>query len=270
MSTKWNFSIVAGLTLGLCNLGLHAQDGSRLKQMDKNGDGRISQDEAPGPLWERLSALDANQDGAVSPEEMAKGRPGGSGAPGGGAFFETADKNGDGKITADEAGERWERMSKADKDGDGAITKMELVESMRAAGSEFFASVDKNGDGKITADEAGERWERMSRADKNGDGAVTRDELAEGMRNAGGGGTAGPVGRPDPAQFFARMDKNSDGAISQNEAPAEAWTRLSQADANSDGKVTAEELKSARGNSGPGAGASGGAGQIPKRPPVES
>ncbi|MFT5467266.1 MAG: hypothetical protein ACI8UO_002370 [Verrucomicrobiales bacterium] len=39
-------------------------------QMDQNGDGLISADEAPEFIWERMSAADANGDGGVSVEEM--------------------------------------------------------------------------------------------------------------------------------------------------------------------------------------------------------
>ncbi len=200
--------LIPAIALGVTCTGLVAQDGSRLKQMDQNGDGKISQDEAPAAVWDKLSKLDADGDGAVTPQELASARPGGAGAPGGGAFFQTADKNGDGKITAEEAGERWERMSKADK---------------------------------------------------NGDGGVTREELVAAMRGAGGG-----VTRPNPQEFFTKMDKDGNGGITEEEAPAEVWSRMSKADANADGKVTPEEIKAARGEG------SGGAGQTPKRPPVES
>jgi Ca2+-binding EF-hand superfamily protein len=212
---KLNTLIIPALALGVTCTGLVAQDGSRLKQMDQNGDGKISQDEAPADIWEKLSKLDTDGDGAVTPKEMASARPGGPGSPGGGAFFQTADKNGDGKITEDEAGERWERMSKADKDGDGGVTREELAAAMRGAG-----------------------------------GAVTK---------------------PNPQEFFAKMDKDGNGGITENEAPAEVWSRMSKADANADGKVTQEELKAAQaGREGARGESNGGAGQTPKRPPVES
>lgn len=194
-----------------------------------------------------------------------------------GGFFQEMDKNGDGKITADEAGERWERLGKADKDGDGGVTRMELVAAMAAAGGgPMFEHADKNADGKITQDEAGERWERLGKADTDGDGAVSKEEFAAAMRQfqnaAAGAGAGGPVIRPEPREFFSKMDKNGDGALTADEVPGELWGKLSKADANTDGKVTPEELKTARAAAGgPGEGpASGGAGQIPKRPPVGS
>lgn len=40
--------------------------------------------------------------------------------------FDELDKNKDGKITQDEAGEAWKFLSKADTNGDGAVTREEL------------------------------------------------------------------------------------------------------------------------------------------------
>jgi Ca2+-binding EF-hand superfamily protein len=207
--------ITAAMAIGLNITSLPAQDGSRWKQMDKDGDGKISQSEAPAPMWEKLSKLDKDGDGSISPQEMASLRPGGPGEAGGGAFFKMTDKNGDGKITADEAGERWERLGKADKDADGS---------------------------------------------------VSREEFAAVMR-----GAAGPGGKPNPQEFFAKMDKDGNGGITEDEAPAEVWSRMSKADANADGKVTPEEMRAAGAGRPGGPGEKGaGAGQTPKRPPVES
>jgi len=43
-----------------------------------------------------------------------------------GINFDELDKNKDGKVTQDEAGDAWKFLSKADTNGDGAITKDEL------------------------------------------------------------------------------------------------------------------------------------------------
>lgn len=43
-----------------------------------------------------------------------------------------------------------------------------------------------------------------------------------------------------------RFDKNKDGVLTRDEVNNDkAWARISKADANNDGKVTAEELKAA-------------------------
>ena len=83
-----------------------------LSRLDKNGDGKISKEEAPGPMKENFDRLDANKDGNIDAEEFARsaaafgGRPGGAPpgapAPGGGdakaaeEIFTKHDANSDG------------------------------------------------------------------------------------------------------------------------------------------------------------------------------
>lgn len=46
-------------------------------------------------------------------------------------IFERLDTNKDGKITSEEAGERWARISKADTNEDGGVTKDELAAAIK-------------------------------------------------------------------------------------------------------------------------------------------
>ena len=94
---------------------------------DKNKDGKLSKDEVPAEMWERLSKLDKDSDGAVSKEEMAamrgKGGPEGGPAP----MFSRFDEDKDGKLSKSEVpAEMWEKLSKADDDADGFVSKAEL------------------------------------------------------------------------------------------------------------------------------------------------
>ncbi len=112
---------------------------------DKNKDGKLSKDEVPAEMWERLSKLDKDNDGTVSKEEMAamrgKGGPGaGPGGPGGkggpqggpGAMFSRFDEDKDGKLSKSEVpAEMWERLSKADENADGFLSKEELEKVYR-------------------------------------------------------------------------------------------------------------------------------------------
>ena len=43
-------------------------------RFDKNKDGKLTKDEVPAPLWERISKADANHDGAVTKEELESAR----------------------------------------------------------------------------------------------------------------------------------------------------------------------------------------------------
>ncbi|HSG71364.1 MAG TPA: efflux RND transporter periplasmic adaptor subunit, partial [Planctomycetaceae bacterium] len=54
------------------------------KRMDKNGDGKLSDDEMPGPMKERFANADTDKDGSISLAEFqAVPRPPGGGRPGG-------------------------------------------------------------------------------------------------------------------------------------------------------------------------------------------
>ena len=44
----------------------------RFKAADKNSDGKLSKEEAPGPLKERFEKIDADSDGQLTPEELRK------------------------------------------------------------------------------------------------------------------------------------------------------------------------------------------------------
>jgi hypothetical protein len=178
-----------------------------------------------------------------------------------GAFLMQLDKDGDKAISKEEAGDKWERLSKLDKNGDGSIDENEIPKGPAGGGKgrpggggEFFKRADKNGDGKLSQDEVPEQaWERMSKADKDGDGAVTEEELKAAWE-ARGGGKGGPG--KGGADFFARADKNGDGKLTKDEVPERAWERLSKADKDGDGAISKEELPKRPGGPG-GKGATG-------------
>ena len=52
--------------------------------------------------------------------------------------------------------------------------------------------------------------------------------------------------------MFERADKNKDGKISKDEAPDQAWERLSKLDKDGDGAVSKEEMAAMAGPGGPG------------------
>ncbi len=116
---------------------------ARLKQADTNGDGKLSKDEAPERMRENFDRIDQNGDGFIDEKEMKQvaqllsraGGPGkgpaGAGAPGGGGILagmmKQADKNGDGKLSKDEAPERMrDNFDRIDQNGDGFIDDQEL------------------------------------------------------------------------------------------------------------------------------------------------
>ena len=146
-------------------------------------------------------------------------------------------------------------LEKFDKDGDGKLNEAERAQAKKAMekkGAEMFAKADANSDGKISKDEVPEQaWARMSKADKDGDGAVTKEEMAAARKSRGGKGGPGGSGKPGgpgaggKGNPISQFDKEKDGKLSKDEVPPEVWARMSKADKNADGLVSAKELEQA-------------------------
>lgn len=119
--------------------------------LDTDRDGKISKDEL-AKAAEHLAKLDKNSDGFITPDELPAGPPPGAlggrarrgqadGAPpaGRGAeFFSQFDKDGDKKLSKDEAPERLKtRFGELDKNSDGFLDATELAGARRGqAGKE--------------------------------------------------------------------------------------------------------------------------------------
>jgi Ca2+-binding EF-hand superfamily protein len=272
---------------------LWAEENDELfKRLDKNSDGQISKDEVDAEkarLFERLvRAGDKNNDGQLNREEFAaalKDRPTepAQPAPGGDRpapreIFQRFDKNGDGKISKDEAPERmqqnWERV---DRNGDGFVTPDELAQAFQGlAGAPgkpdgkpdtkpenpqrkpdarpdapvarpgilnfppLLVALDTNRDGELSAEEIAGASKALASLDKNGDGKLTREELFPNMPANFQPGEGG--GR----EILARLreaDKDGDGKISREEAPERLRPLFERIDANGDGKLDETELR---------------------------
>jgi Ca2+-binding EF-hand superfamily protein len=123
--------------------------------------------------------------------------------------------------------ERW------DKDHDGRITIAELPSRMQ----QHVRTIDLNKDGILTREEFDKGRSQLfalreKEMDRNGDGKVTDAERRETMR-------------AHLVERFVEQDKNHDGALTESEVGKEHWEHLRVADANSDSKVTLDELKTA-------------------------
>ncbi len=100
-------------------------------------------------------------------------------------------------------------------------------------GAGFIQHLDRNGNGTVEVSELPPRMaERMAAADTNRDGVLSQAELTAHMET-------------QRAARFARMDTNGDGAFTADEVGAR-WERLQAADGNRDGRVSRDELQSAR------------------------
>ena len=213
---------------------------SILQVLDYNRDGKLQQGEIDMAVV-ILRRMDQNQDGEISAGELSStaNRPGGAGRqnerppgnPGQAGQtrsripqFSDLDKNGDGKISPDEAPERMaEHFDEHDTNSDGFIDKEEqaaVIEFIRQRFSQrnrpeqnrgfSFEQMDTDKDGKISKDEAPERLAaRFGETDTNSDGFLDKEELAvvyEAFRRRSGQGQ-GQRNRPDPNAGQGGADK---------------------------------------------------------------
>jgi Ca2+-binding EF-hand superfamily protein len=119
-------------------------------RLDTDKDGKISKDEAKGPLADRFAEIDADKDGFLTKQEIARGMAGalGKGGPGGpGAgrgqgksaldIFNSQDADGDGRVSKAEAkGALADQFDKLDADKDGKLTRQEAEAGLKGAGGD--------------------------------------------------------------------------------------------------------------------------------------
>ncbi|MBC7854686.1 MAG: hypothetical protein IAF94_14735 [Pirellulaceae bacterium] len=236
-----------------------------LSRLDKDGDGKISKEEAPERMKERFDRLDANKDGFIEADEFARtagalggrpaGAPPGTPAPGGGdakaaeEAFAKHDANSDGKLIKDEVPEEQKEMFQriSDRLGTDSLTKEQFVRALiqrRPEGGRppegrpgtgpmsaltVLKALDADGDGEISKGEIEGASKALAALDKNGDGKLSRDEI---LPNFGGPGRPGAEGRPgQPGQ----------PGIAGRFNPEEMIRRLKEADKNGDGKISKDE-----------------------------
>ncbi len=183
--------------------------------------------------------LDANNDGSIDKTEAAK-------HPRFAARFDELDRNGDGKLGADER-PHWKRgghgrhggrhggIERLDKDGDGRISRTEFdagkaEREARMAGKSGgddrrsrhafdFAAADANRDGYLVRSEMRAYHERMRPQREAEFAKRARERFAAADINKDGRLSRLEVGEKMPRmeKSFAWMDENRDGFLSEQE-----------------------------------------------------
>jgi Ca2+-binding EF-hand superfamily protein len=147
--TKVALAAVLGLAVPATALANHGDKAEKhdamFKQMDTNGDGKISADEHAAHVKKMFQEMDANHDGKVTAEEMTAahekitGKKAGPGEMSAADKIRTMDTNGDGALSEDEYTAGAKKMfDQIDTDHDGYLTPAEFE-----AGHKAMMSKDK-------------------------------------------------------------------------------------------------------------------------------
>ena len=237
----------------------------RLKEMDADGDGRVTREEWKGEPagFERF---DRNKDGVLDAKDGGAGMGGGRPKLDGEAVkqrWQKMDRDADGKVSREEYTGDFE-FERLDLDKDGFLTEADLKGLMAAggggrpggpggpggpgaagAGPELLRRFDHDHDGQVTREQFPGGDEQFAKLDKNGDGVLTADDFPAppAAPPAPAPGSSAPAGAAPsaPAGKLAALDKDGDGRLCRPEwlGSDEEWRAL---DKNTDGWLTADEM----------------------------
>lgn len=176
-------------------------------------------------------------------------------------LFDLADRNQDGKLTAEE-------LNALVAAGD-PLRNCRVVVSVADLGRGLFELLDRDDDGRLSPRELAQAPALLARLDRNGDGKLSRDELPRGVAvtaqpasldlSPGGqaevydlfitgfdvGGRSPQRPTPVPAdvpEWFRAMDRNGDGDVSAREftGPAALFKKI---DTDGDGLISPAEAR---------------------------
>ncbi|MBD3763643.1 MAG: EF-hand domain-containing protein [Rhodobacterales bacterium] len=126
--------------LGLMATGVQAADRARAFMLayDKNGDGKVTEQEMYDSRSRAFNSFDTNDDGRLTQAEFNATRKEGMARlierKGTDISFDRLDKNNDGDVTREEYLDFTRFFARADRNGDGALNKDEVGRLMRRGG----------------------------------------------------------------------------------------------------------------------------------------
>lgn len=136
MNTKTTMIVAGALALAGLPSAFAGDAGAKLKEMDADGDGRVTRAEYAAGAQMKFAKLDTNGDGVVSPEEVSAGARKKTSKlkfwekddkASGSEMVSAFDQNTDGQITRDEQQVGVEtKFAALDTNKDGALTESEL------------------------------------------------------------------------------------------------------------------------------------------------
>ena len=176
---------------------------------------------------------------AASHLAFAQPGPGGPEGPRGGGMMAMLDTNKDGTITKAELTAGLEaRFAKMDVDKDGQITQKDRDAMRQQRMDKRFAAMDTDRNGQISKAEfaAAHQARADKRAEMGKGGGPEGRKWGGRSHGRGGHGMMGGPGR----------DGDKNGVVTKAEFMAGPLAMFDKADANKDGKVTADEMKAAR------------------------
>ena len=160
--------------------------------------------------------------------------------------FETADKNGDGRVNRDEAGDiDGFDFSRADTNNDASLTRQEFMAAMSTSTPRNDAGRDDAGNASARSGAAAGQGSASSRSGA-GAGAPPTPSSQSNPGAAGGRSGQPGAGASATAQVtFDTADKNKDGKISREEGNDVRGLNFSTADVNDDASLTRQEFQTA-------------------------
>jgi len=170
-----------------------------------------------------------------------------------GPMLKKADTNKDGLIQLSEfTAHADQKFSTMDADGNGLVTKEERQANRKQKRSdramEHFAKADSNGDGSISEEEF--MVARAARAEKM---KQKRDMKSEGKAHKKAHKKMHKKMKAHKAEHAGKrpkVDTNGDGAVDLAEHQAAVLARFERMDKDSDGVLSADEQKTAKGKRG--------------------